>query len=127
MTDLDAWGAVTSLWVGSLFLLLIAPVWIGLVLLSVARATTFVAISQVRGRRHEERSLFHDRESAPQTISSIARATSDKHSSASRHPDARSPFAVGFLTVGIAVGVLLLVLLIRYSIWVSNCGPGGCL
>jgi uncharacterized membrane protein len=54
ISDLEAWGAVAVLYLWSLFMFFIAPVWIGLILLVIAVVMTFVVIGQVRSRRHDE-------------------------------------------------------------------------
>jgi hypothetical protein len=54
ISDLEAWGAVAFLYLWSFFMFLIAPVWVGLILLAIALVMTFVVIGQVRSRRHEE-------------------------------------------------------------------------
>jgi len=54
ISDLEAWGAVTVLYLISLLLFLIAPVWVGLILLVIALVMTLVVIGQIRSRRHAE-------------------------------------------------------------------------
>jgi len=45
---------VTVLYLISLLLFLIAPVWVGLILLVIALVMTLVVIGQIRSRRHAE-------------------------------------------------------------------------
>jgi hypothetical protein len=112
-------GAVASLYLASLFLLLIAPPWIGLILLAVALVMTFVVIGQNRNRP----SLSPlDRSSQPPR-NEVSRNRSNNYID----KNATRPFAVGCLILGVVVGLFVLVLFIRYALWVSNCGPGGCL
>ena len=112
-------GAVASLYLGSLFLLLIAPAWIALILLAVALVMTFVVIRQKRNR---SASSPLDQSSKPtRGVSSLngADGSIDKNDT--------NPIVVGCFIVVLVAFLIVGVLLIRYLLWVSSCGPGGCL
>ncbi len=117
--DMGGVGELASLYLASLFMLLIAPAWIGMLLLSIALVMTLMAIRQIRNRP---------------TTSPLVQQSEPPRDKASRNglndhtdEDIMSSFAAACLIIGIIVGFLVFVLFVRYSLWVSSCGPGGCL